>query len=300
MKRKHLIFIGGLHRSGTSLLHELLRSHPEVSGFKGTGAPEDEGQHLQSVYPSARAFGGPGRFGLDESSFMDERHPLAGARSARKIYKQWSRHWDTTRKCLIEKSPPNLVRTRFLQKLFPESSFVIIFRHPIAVSYATRRRFTESSIPSLIEHCLICYERFFADRPFLRRVYVLRYEEFVSRPQETLADILAFAGLDAAPVTAEVRTDVNEKYIGLWEEDYVGVGSPPARHELSEMTEKLEPRMNGVGYSLEHPRELLPVDFLGPHVEPPRRGALGTVRAFGRLWRWAAGAGGQVPGSSGR
>ena len=49
------VFLAGLHRSGTTLLARLLAAHPEVSGFSGTGAPADEGQLLQSVYPAATA-----------------------------------------------------------------------------------------------------------------------------------------------------------------------------------------------------------------------------------------------------
>jgi hypothetical protein len=47
---ERLVFIGGLHRSGTSIVHRCLSDHPDVSGFQSTGVWEDEGQHLQSVY----------------------------------------------------------------------------------------------------------------------------------------------------------------------------------------------------------------------------------------------------------
>lgn len=57
-----LVFIGGPHRSGTSLLHRLIATHPDASAFSQTSVSEDEGQHLQSVYRPAKEHGGPGKF----------------------------------------------------------------------------------------------------------------------------------------------------------------------------------------------------------------------------------------------
>jgi hypothetical protein len=37
MKNNEFIFLAGLHRSGTSLLHKIIREHPEVSGFAKKG-----------------------------------------------------------------------------------------------------------------------------------------------------------------------------------------------------------------------------------------------------------------------
>ncbi len=56
------VFVGGLHRSGTSLVSRAIASHPEVSAFADTGVPEDESQHLQSVFPPAIRYGAPGNF----------------------------------------------------------------------------------------------------------------------------------------------------------------------------------------------------------------------------------------------
>jgi len=47
---KKFVFISGLHRSGTSILHRILRSSEGISGFHDTNVPQDEGQHLQSVF----------------------------------------------------------------------------------------------------------------------------------------------------------------------------------------------------------------------------------------------------------
>jgi hypothetical protein len=134
-----IAFIAGLHRSGTSLVHQILRDHPDVSGFRNTGVPKDEGQHLQTVYPPARSFGGPGRFGFDPGSYLDETSPLCTPAHAERLWREWSPHWDLSRPVLIEKSPPSLLRTRYFQRLFPASRFIVIVRNPIVVAMATRK-----------------------------------------------------------------------------------------------------------------------------------------------------------------
>lgn len=56
---KRPVFICGLHRSGTTLLHDYLCAHYSVSFFQSAKVPENEGQFLQDVYMAERPFGGP-------------------------------------------------------------------------------------------------------------------------------------------------------------------------------------------------------------------------------------------------
>src|SRR5690348_9288269 len=91
--QRQFVFLAGLHRSGTTLLARLLAAHPEVSGFSGTGVPADEGQLLQSVYPAAKEYGGPGRFGFAPESHLTEASPLASEENATKLLDEWSPHW---------------------------------------------------------------------------------------------------------------------------------------------------------------------------------------------------------------
>ena len=114
------VFVTGLHRSGTSLLARCIAQHPQVSGFSGTGVPEDEGQLLQSVYPPGHLDGGPGRFGFAQRQHLTEHSPQATPESRERLWQEWSPHWDLERPVLLEKSPPHLTKTRFLQALFPE------------------------------------------------------------------------------------------------------------------------------------------------------------------------------------
>jgi len=212
MNHHQFVFLCGLHRSGTSPLFRILRDHPQISGFRNTGVPEDEGQHLQSVFPPAHKYGGPGRFGFNPEARLTEDSPILSLENQRKLFQEWSSHWDLTRPYLLEKSPPNLIRTRFLQAAFPSSYFVVITRHPVAVSLATVK-WTNSTLESLIEHWLRCHELFELDRPRLRRVIVIKYETLID--SKDVDEIFNFLGLSPRPIEALDRSG-NEKYFASW------------------------------------------------------------------------------------
>ena len=200
------VFVGGLHRSGTTLFARCLAQHPQAAGFSGTDATEDEGQHLQSVYPPGNVHGGPGKFGFDKSAHLTETSPLVSDASRRRLDAEWALHWDMSKPVLIEKSPPNLIRTRFLQALYPDARQIIVMRHPIAVACATQK-WSWSSYTSLVEHWLVCHELLVSDARHLPSVLVIRYEDFVADPDETLAEAQRYAGLDPHPANMAVRSE---------------------------------------------------------------------------------------------
>jgi len=215
-----MVFIGGLHRSGTSLAFRLLRRHPLVSGFSGTGASEDEGQHLQTVYQPASAFGGEGRFGFDRRAHLVELAHAESQGDAETLFAQWSRHWDLRCPVLIEKSPPNLIRMRYLQSLFPHAHFVVVTRHPLEVVLAQRKRAHHQPLWSLLRHWFACYDTCSADAPRINRLLILRYEDLLSAPQQTLDQLLGFVGLPPAPeaVAVEVSAEPSGRYRAEWEQ----------------------------------------------------------------------------------
>src|ERR1700687_3185417 len=100
--KHHFIFVGGLHRSGTTALCRMIQSHPLASGFRNTGVDEDEGQFLQSIYPTDAHFGGPGGFGLHLDAHMTEDSPLLPAAKAG-LFRAWAPYWDLTKPFLVEK-----------------------------------------------------------------------------------------------------------------------------------------------------------------------------------------------------
>jgi hypothetical protein len=213
-----LVFICGIHRSGTSLLHQMIKSHPLVSGFTETGVPEDEGQHLQTIFPTARALGGPGRFGFHPAAYMDNTHPLATAENANMLFGQWARFWDLQKPTLIEKSPPTIIRTRFFQALFSQAKFIFIFRNPIAVAYATRKWCKDAPFYRLIDHTLTCYHIGYSDMNFLKNFHVVRYEDLIQETTKTLQSVWHFLNIEYSHPSQAI-VDANVSYLERWKHD---------------------------------------------------------------------------------
>ena len=217
-----LVFIGGHHRSGTTALARTLAAHPSASGFTDTGTPEDEGEHLQSVYPDSWEHGGVGRFGFAADMHLTESSPLATAASAERLREEWSVWWDTTKPCLIEKSPPNMLKMRFLQRLFPDARFILLIRNPFAVAAATlgweRPPVRPFACDRLLRHWIRCHEIALDDARHIGNLRIVRYEELVAEPQRVLEDLRRFLELEGAVPPDGIEPGHDTRRLGRWEE----------------------------------------------------------------------------------
>lgn len=246
------IFVCGLHRSGTSVLSRSLRDHPEVSGFQGTPSPEDEGMHLQTIYRPSGYFGGAGAFGFHPEAHLTEASPLVTKENRQRLFSEWSPYWDLSKSYLLEKSPPNIIRTRFLQAMFPNSYFIILMRHPVAVSFATQKwyrryRVNWRGFPRILEHWLVCHEMFRVDQTYLKKSFVVKYEEFVADPDKWVNDIYHFLGLADHAMSQKIISGVNNRYFELWEKKRSGYFSGIFHRKT---VKAYEERVRLFGYSL--------------------------------------------------
>lgn len=248
-----IVFVTGLHRSGTSLLARSISQHPDVAAFAGTGVPEDEGQLLQSVYPPGHAHGGPGRFALAPEQHLTEGSPLATPANRDRLWSEWSPHWDLSKPILLEKSPTHLTKTRFLQALFPGALFVVVTRHPIAVACATQK-WSATRPHQLIAHWMRAHRLFADDRAALAHVHLLRYEDLVAAPDAELRRIFDFLGVGPVASGLEMRTGINDRYFAEWR----ARRRSPARSLYVELVERRwEREANRWGYSLRRPEAAL-------------------------------------------
>jgi hypothetical protein len=237
---ERLVFVGGLHRSGTTPLTRALATHPEISGLHDTGVTEDEGQHLQSVYPAANRYGGPGRFALSPQAHLTESSPLVGSDSAERLWRAWLPYWDDSRRLLLEKSPPNLIMGRFLQAVFPGSSLIVVLRHPVVVSLSTvkwrrlasPRWWRYTSVPDLMQHWFTAHQLLRDDAPHLHRLHVVRYEDLLADPAGELARIQRFLGLSEPFGTDLLRAGHSTQYEDRWEAMRSGVRAAATRRRV--------------------------------------------------------------------
>jgi hypothetical protein len=249
----HFVFLGGLHRSGTTLLFRMLREHPEMTGFVNNKVAdnwtplEDEGQFLQAVYPPALCFGGPGSFAFAPESHLTESSELLTPENKAQLGADWFPYWDLSKHYLLEKTPQNVLMTRFLQSVFPNSSFVIIMRHPVAVSLATTK-WTTRSLDSLIEHWLVAHEIVETDRPHLQRVMTVRYETMAEEPAATLREIYTFLGVVPHGTSFQATTEHNQRYFAQWLEM---AKDPESSASIRECVARYETRVRAFGYSLQ-------------------------------------------------
>lgn len=148
-----ILIIGGPHRSGTTLVWEGIKAHPDIIGFGNrfdTGVDYSEGVLMQDVYPR---FGvgyefsnfdksdskqgrstredGIGRYALVEDvhwTAENKKEKLQDPTSLSRLLNRFGPHWDQNKKfgenglmkakVWVEKSPQNAVLATFLEGLY--------------------------------------------------------------------------------------------------------------------------------------------------------------------------------------
>ena len=181
------LFVLGLNNSGTTLVADLLKSHPRMRWLP------NEGQYLTAGLPLPRDYGVPRKFAerLDVFHWTEANDPGPALR----IQFDWAVHYQDRPGILLEKSPPNTMRSRWLQHNFRPSRFLAITRHPYAVCEGIRRR-EGHSIEEAASHWKLSNATMLDDITRLEHCLFVTYEELCARPQDYLQRLQAFLGLE--------------------------------------------------------------------------------------------------------
>ena len=246
---KH-VFVCGLHRSGTTMLARHIANMKNCTSFKNTGAVMDEGQFLQDIYPPDTVYGGVGRFGFASQAHLTEMSPLLTPANVSRLQRSWAAYWDSNKSIRVEKTPANLLMTRFLQQVFENAYFIVIKRHPVPVSLATQK-WSRTPLHKLLEHWLHCYSIIAQDKQYLRHVYEIKYEEYVNDPSRYLAEIAAFIDAEMSVESTEDIDDAcNGRYFSRWGRM---LESSPYKKYYRVVAQTYEKDVMAHGYSLMEP-----------------------------------------------
>ena len=180
------IFILGCNNSGTTLLSELLSAHPLVRTLP------KEGQRLTRAIPNSASYGIGRVFSqrLDLFRWTEESDNSCLAR----LRYDWAWQFTPGPGYLLEKSPPNTLRSRWLQHNFTPSRFIVLVRHPYAVCEGITRR-TRYTIEEAATHWALVHAILQEDMARLAHCVVVRYEDLCDRPADHFQILEQFLSL---------------------------------------------------------------------------------------------------------
>ena len=186
-----LIFIGGVPRSGTTLMRAMLDAHPEVRcGEETRVIPRLLGMRTQwakSEKESRR---------LQEAGLSDE---VIDSALAAFILEVIAKHGEPAPH-LCNKDPFTLKSTVYLSQMFPRAKFILMIRdgravvHSIISRKVTISGFDLKSYRQCLEKWNYGMETMYVQclRVGLARCMPVYYEQLVLHPQETMHKILDF------------------------------------------------------------------------------------------------------------
>ena len=186
------IFVVGMIRSGTTLVEQILASHPAVHG---AGEVTDLGQ-LMSTIPARL---GVEKDSLDSLGLLDA--ALAGSLADEYLRRQRERGGGALR--VVDKQPYNYLHLGLIAALFPKARIIHCRRDPVDTCMSAYFQNFASPDPLTLDlrHLGLYYRDYERVMEHWRRVLPVpfldvQYEELTARQEEISRQIVAFCGLE--------------------------------------------------------------------------------------------------------
>ena len=106
------------------------------------------------------------------------------------IKQVWESHWDSDKPVLLEKSPPNLIRSGDIAAHFQPVKFVVMVRNPYAHAEGLMRR-NNWKAQKAANFAAMCLRKQLDNRRQLDNTLVLTYESLVADPAKACRELVA-------------------------------------------------------------------------------------------------------------
>lgn len=174
-----------------------------------------------------------------------------------KIKSVWESYWDMDKPILLEKSPPNIIRTQAILANFQPVKFIVMVRNPYAHAEGLMRR-NQWSIKRAANFSAMCLRTQLANRE-LDNTLVMTYESLVQDPAKACRQLVEFlpaledmdhtANFEVHSVDGTLNrpiTDLNAKKIAALPAQTLAA--------LNEVFSENEETLNAWGYELINPQ----------------------------------------------
>ena len=181
------LFILGSNNSGTTVLANLLATHPIVRQLPV------EGQWLTRMIKSYKHDSGLNRIW---GTVVEEGHwtEAYSADAALRVKYDWALWYPKRPGILLEKSPTGSVKARWYQEHFRPARFISLFRHPFAVCEGISRR-TGCTIETAALHYQGVIGVMLEDMTYLQSNLVIKYETLVENTEVVISNLERFLDL---------------------------------------------------------------------------------------------------------
>lgn len=196
------IFITGMHRSGTTLLEQLLDGHTEV---KGVGELYDFTTQMRLATDHHCR-------GVIDATIV-ERAPMADFAEIGRGYLA-KMEWRLGReRCFTDKLPSNFLNIGFICRALPQAKILRMVRDPVEVGFSNLRELFSEANPYSYDqlefaHFHRQYERLMAHwhQAWPGRILDVSYAELTREPEATMRRVAEFCGLRFEPGMLELQS----------------------------------------------------------------------------------------------
>lgn len=207
-KPRTWVFMGGCYNSGTTILRELIGSHPDVATLP------HEGVEMTDAFPDLEADGWQRMWYRNADAAMQLRAGAPGKVAERAI-RHWSPWWKRGAQVFLEKSIVHSAWMPFLQQGFGSTHFIGVVRNGYCACEGIRRRARPSlgarqelgadtyPLGEVGRQWVFANETLRRDRAALDHYLEIVYEELSLEPLRTIREIFRFIGVDEGAVTQD-------------------------------------------------------------------------------------------------